>query len=171
LPSDQKNKGHALRKPFVNLPPNIQELVITMVSTVPERRSEGSLKKCIAIFDGHLTDIQTRSKLRTLRPSRISDDVTKIISHKSASEPLPEPETESGPEAESEEFVFELAFRQKLLSIRQTGMLVMFGILILFFSQYIFFFDGQKKINDIMPYVYEQVSNSVSGIFGGRNVQ
>ncbi len=157
LSRDQEDEGHAVRKPFANLPLDIQELITSMVSTVPERRSEDSLQNCIAIFEKHLCEHRAKSKLNTSRANRVSDEVTKITFPKPADEP-------EGP-------VFELAARQKLLSLRQTRMLKMFGILMLVFSQYMLFFDGQKKINDIMPLVYEQVSSSVEGIFGGKDAQ
>jgi serine/threonine protein kinase len=157
LPREQKGEVHEARKPFAHLPLDIQELITSMVSTVPERRNADSLQKCVTVFDKHLAESRAITRQKVSRRNRVNDEVTKIT--------LPKPAEEQ------EDQVFELAARQKLLSLKQTRLLKMFGILMLIFSQYMLFFDGQKKINDIMPLVYQQVSNSVGEIFGDKDAK
>jgi len=157
LPKDRGGEGHAVRKPFTELPIDIQELITTMVSTVPQRRNEDSLQKSIEIFGHHLNEIEIKRERLASIKKRASEEVTQI--------------TQPKPAEETEEPIFELAEKQKLLSQRQSRLLKMFAVLMLVFSQYMLFFDGQQKINDIMPLVYGQVTESVGELFGESDAQ
>ena len=41
-----------------------------------------------------------------------------------------------------------------------------FGILVVLFAQYLFMFDGQQKINQVMPSVYNKFVNQFEGLLG-----
>jgi serine/threonine protein kinase len=162
LPRQEQQTRHAVRKSFMDLPGDIQELITTMLSTIPERRHKDSLRRCIKIFDAHLNITGTgrkpadsaRQPAEDEEDGKRRDDITAITMPKTADSEL------------EEEPVFVLAAQQRMTPIQKTRTYRMFAVLLLLFSQYMLFFEGQEKLNDVVPVIYSQVADGMEGFFG-----
>ncbi len=164
LPRQESDNRQAPRKTFLDLPGDIQELITTMLSTIPERRHRDSLQRCIRMFNEHLEVTGTRlpgshepdpasDSSGVPRPKeRSKDDITAITVPKL--------------EDDAQEPVFELVAQHRKVPIYKTRTFRMFGLLLLLFSQYLLFFDGNRQISEVVPLVYDQVADSFREILG-----
>lgn len=154
LPRRRNETGFVIRKFFAKLPPDIQELITNMLSTIPENRHPECLQRAIEIFDKHIQ--RKRYKSFTEKPlrdknrdaDRRKDDVGKP----------------------------DLAPISVLTSANQRSpksgrMALLFAVLVVVYGQYLFLFDGQKKINQSIPTVYTALVNQFEGLLGQANVR
>ena len=154
LPARQKESVTTIRKAFTKLPKDIQETVSAMLSTMPQRRDSACLARTVAILRRHLNRPrpsvaqQTRGEasLLTGGPTFMSDAVT-------------------APQAHGAGSLIDMQDRHQ--AIVNSRMVRMFSVLLLVYSQYMLFFDGQQKINDSMPLVYSQLAANMNELFGG----
>jgi serine/threonine-protein kinase len=161
LPRQQSNYPGQPRKTFLDLPGDIQELITTMLSTIPERRHRDSLQRSIRMFSEHLEVTGSKSPDTSAadverepdsEPRRTKDDITAI--------------TVPRLEEDAQEPVFELAAHQKKVPFYKTRTSWMFGILLLLFTQYLLFFGGNGRISQVVPLVYDQMADSFRGFLG-----
>lgn len=139
LPRREQDSRFIVRKHFNKLPEDIQQLITTMLSTIPESRDPDSLNNAVALLSQHRRT--SHVKTFTDKPRRDKKSI-----HTST------------------EQQYKSNHNQSPTSINRLGFL--FGILTLVFFQYLYFFDGQEKINHSMPTVYSKVVNEFQGILG-----
>jgi eukaryotic-like serine/threonine-protein kinase len=150
LPRRHNDEGFVLRKSFTVLPGDIQELIKSMLAKVPQHRGEDALEKALKIVEEHLAKPERTQINKPAREPRRRDDVPpvkNIAAHESV--PIP------------------LLHKESPQQDRNGRTMKMFGVLLLMFSQYLLFFDGQQIIADNLPWVYNQVSSGVDILFGG----
>ena len=139
LPKREHDTGFIVRKHFNKLPADIQQLITNMLSTIPENREANSLQRAVTLFEKHMHRKREHSftgkPLRDRR--RGSDAVDAAPVDKNAATRIISAST-SNPR---------LSTRVSLL----------FGILVMVFVQYLFLFEGQEKISQSMPTVYNDV--------------
>ena len=143
LPSRSQDTNFVVRKSFSKLPDDIQQLIANMISTMPEKRESDSLQRAVESFQKHsknkhhktFTDKgPARTKIGRARKERATDKQKSAIS---ASEiPSKSP-----------------------ISAR---MGFLFGLLLLIFVQYLTLFDGQEKLNQSLPEVYNKLVNQIA---------
>jgi len=158
-PAGRQSKG----KTFLDLPGDIQELITTMLSTIPERRHKDSLKRCIRMFEAHLdiTGSSTPDKVDVPADSldetgenAEKEDITAITLPKIAED--------------AQEPVFELVAQQQKTPLYKTRTFKMFGVLVLILSQYVLFFDGSHQLSSVVPQLYSQVADGFRGFLGDQ---
>lgn len=149
LPKSDDHSGFVVRKQFSNLPEDIQGLITNMISTIPENRHKDSLLRAIALFDKHIAG--NHIKTFTDKPPRDKKRQRK-----------------QQPMAQLQQVA---AAAKKEATRHSTRMNLLFGVLILVFVQYLFLFDGQKKINQSMPTVYSKVVNQFESLLGKVDVR
>jgi serine/threonine-protein kinase len=156
LPSHEQTSGKTSRKTFLELPGDIQELITTMLSTIPERRHKDSFKRCIQMFNEHLeiTGSSVPGSATSEREKPVPED--QHDDKEDTAITLPKESTDTS------EPVFELVSQQKRLPVYKSRMFKMFGVLIVLFSQYLLFFDGNQKISQ----AYSQVAASFQDFLG-----
>ncbi|MCB1671745.1 MAG: protein kinase [Gammaproteobacteria bacterium] len=154
LPRQEADRRQPPRKTFLDLPGDIQELITTLLSTIPERRHRDSLKRCISMFNEHLEVTSSRAPEKPgddpetaqgqAEGERSKEDITAITLPKA--------------DEDSQEPVFELIASQRKLPLHKTRTFRIFAVLLLLFSQYLLFFDGDRQIS--------QVADSFWGLLG-----
>lgn len=140
LPSRNQDTTYVVRKAFNKLPDDIQLLIANMVSTIPENRDGDSLQKAVELFDTHIQDKHETTFSRKGQDTAIETDTQ---------------ESADGGKAESEDDVS--------LSPVSMRMGFLFGLLLLIFVQYLYLFDGQEKINQLFPQVYDMLVEQIPG--------
>lgn len=140
LPSRNQDTSFVVRKSFTKLPDDIQLLIANMISTIPENRESDSLQKAVELFQKHITNKHHKTFSN------------KIKGRKAAKE-RPSP-NQSGAAA--------AATRPPSPITARLGFL--FGLLLLIFVQYLYLFDGQEKINESVPDVYNMLVNQIEGL-------
>ena len=153
LPRRRNETGFVMRKVFSKLPGDIQDLITHMLSTIPESRDPQSLQRALEVIEKHMH--RKRYKSFTEKPLRDKNQ-------------------------ESDRRKDDMDRRQPgrigtLLAIQGVGrhhgrMNLLFAILVIVYAQYLFIFDGQEKINQSMPTVYNAVVSEFEGIVG-KNVR
>jgi len=152
LPVHDQDETHEVRKPFTQLPQELQGFITNLLSTVAERRIETSLKEGIELFEGYLQVCQEK-RLKRETKSRLRDaEITKITLPKLGEDKIesvivPPPSVQNP-------------------GVMKNRMFIMFGVLLLVFSQYLLLFDGREKFTNAWPQVYEQLITSVEDLFG-----
>jgi serine/threonine protein kinase len=162
LPRRRNETGFVVRKFFTKLPEDIQELITNMLSTIPDNRNPESLARAVEIFDQHLqrrshqsfTEKPRRDKTR--KTGRRKDDPRWLRLGKKQ-----EPKTEKK-ELAPETVVAASESSKKSRKLTK----ILFALLCLVYAQYLFFFDGQEKINNTMPTIYTAVVNEFEGLIG-----
>ena len=152
LPSQDEDEAPEVRKPFSELPEQLQEFITNLLSTVADRRSETSLKQGIELFEEHLQICQgkrlkreTKSRLRDAEITKIT--LPKLSEDKDDSVVVPPPAVQ--PPKQS-----------------NVGLYIVFGVVLLVFSQYLMFFDGRNELTRAWPQIYEQLASGVEDLFG-----
>ncbi|MDA1372359.1 MAG: protein kinase [Proteobacteria bacterium] len=153
LPRRRNETGFVMRKVFSKLPGDIQDLITHMLSTIPESRDPQSLQRALEVIEKHMH--RKRYKSFTEKPLRDKNQ-------------------------ESDRRKDDVDRRQPgrigtLLAIQGVGrhhgrMNLLFAILVIVYAQYLYIFDGQEKINQSMPTVYNAVVSEFEGIVG-KNVR
>ena len=154
LPRRKNDTGFVIRKLFTKLPSDIQELIVNMLSTVPENRQPDSLQHAVTIMDKHIR--RKRNKSFTERPLRDKNRASD--------------RHDDGIRGSEFEVTTVMAAARNHPDHR-TRMNLLFALLVVIFAQYLFIFDGQEKINQSMPSVYSSVVNKFEGLVGRINVR
>ena len=126
-----------VRKAFNKLPEDIQLLIANMVSTVPENRESESLQRAIELFEKHMQSKHHKTFTRKTQSS-ISEDTAK---------------KNDGQALGKKRYISPITARLGFL----------FGLLLLIFVQYLYLFDGQEKINQSVPGVYDMLVDHIAG--------
>ena len=168
LPRQEQANRRSSRKTFLELPGDIQELITTMLSTIPERRHKDSFQRCILMFTEHL-EVNGSSSPESEAAEEAATEAAKEFMEEveEAAE-----DTGTGKEvtaitlpkdsAETQEPVFELVHPQQKIPVYKTRLFKVFGVLVLLFSQYLLFFDGNQKISE----AYSQVAATFQDFLG-----
>lgn len=143
LPSRNQDATYVVRKAFNKLPDDIQLLIANMVSTIPENRDGDSLQKAVELFDTHIQDKHETTFSRKPQKTAIETD---------------EPEADEAEGGKGEE--------EGVASLSPISMRMgfLFGLLLLIFVQYLYLFDGQEKINQLFPQVYDMLVEQIPGL-------
>lgn len=153
LPRRRNETGFVVRKYFAKLPSDIQELITNMLSTIPENRHSDSIQKAVTIFDQHMQ--KRRFKSFTEKPSVIKNPQSDRR------------RGERGAKISGPASVLVAAKKKP-----STGRMVMlFALLVMVYSQYLFVFGGQEKINKSMPYFLTQMATKIQGLTGSPNAR
>jgi len=143
LPSRDNDTSYVVRKSFTKLPGDIQQLIANMISTIPENRESDSLQRAIELFQQHIQNKHHktftdkgpgRKQTRHNRKDRATDTQKPDLSASKSQNKPP-------------------------ISAR---MGILFGLLLLIFVQYLTVFDGQKKISQALPEVYNMLINQIT---------
>ncbi|MEX0963491.1 MAG: protein kinase [Pseudohongiellaceae bacterium] len=148
LPSRNQDTSFVVRKSFDKLPDDIQLLIANMISTVPENREADSLQKAVELFRTHI-----QSKHHKTFSNRITALRQRARARKQSNG--------TGQGADSAA----AGNRAKSPITARLGFL--FGLLLLIFVQYLYLFDGQEKINQSVPEVYNMLVNQIEGLKAG----
>lgn len=138
LPSRNQDTSFVVRKSFTKLPDEIQQLIASMISTIPDSRENDSLQKAVELFQKHIQNKHHKTftnKAIADRESAASNDNGRHDKRKS--------KKESGKSQYKSPITARLGF--------------LFGLLLLIFVQYLYLFDGQEKINQSVPEVYNKL--------------
>jgi len=154
LPKRKDDTCAVVRKFFAKLPRDIQELITNMLSSVPENRNPECLQQAIAIMDEHAKGApETAFIAKPLRGKNRATDIQGAGSDQQTLE----------------------SRRKKIASIigvdYASRMVILFGIMIAMYSQYLFIFDGQEKIYESIPIVYADVVDGYEGLMDVRDVR
>ena len=164
LPRQEPTFRQSSRKTFMELSGDIQELITTMLSTIPERRHKDSFQRCIQMFSEHLEIDRSYSP----KPVAVEVEVELEVEAEEETDEDQHDEKEDTAitlpkeSAETQEPVFELVHQQKKVPIYKTRLFKVFGVLIVLFSQYLLFFDGNQKISQ----AYSQVAATFQDFLG-----
>ncbi len=129
-----------------------------MLSTIPESRNPEILQRAVELFDSHLASkfhqsfTEKPQRDKTQKSGCRQDDPKRTNFRKPAISPE-QPLTERLVHAEP----------AKTSSTHTT---ILFVLLCTIFSQYLFVFDGKKKLNQSIPGVYAAVVSEVEGFSG-----
>lgn len=140
LPSRNQDTSFVVRKSFTKLPDDIQLLIANMISTIPENRETDSLQKAVELFQKHISNKHHKTFSNKIKGRKAA---------KERSAP-----SQSGAAA--------VASRPASPITARLGFL--FGLLLLIFVQYLYLFDGQEKINESVPDVYNMLVNQIEGL-------
>ncbi len=143
LPSRNQDTTFVVRKSFNKLPNDIQLLIANMVSTIPENRDTDSLQKAVELFQTH-----------------IQNKHHKTFSRKGPKQALAA--EKSGANSDLPGFL--PGDKTRSNSSISTRMGFLFGLLLLIFVQYLYLFDGQEKINQLFPEVYEMLADQIPAL-------
>jgi len=156
LPRQEQSSRQSSRKTFLELPGDIQELITTMLSTIPERRHKNSFQRCIEMFNEHLevTGSSSPKALVVETDDQVREEPQSNKEHTAITLPK-EP-------ADAQDPVFELAYQQRKVPVYKTRIFRIFGVLMILFSQYLLFFDGNQKISQ----VYSQAAATFQDFLG-----
>lgn len=143
LPSRSQDTSFVVRKSFTKLPDDIQQLIASMISTIPENREGDSLQRAVELFQQHIQNKHHKTftdkgpahkRVGRARKDRAADT-------RNAALCAPEKPNKSP------------------ISAR---MGFLFGLLLLIFVQYLTLFDGQEKINQSLPEIYNMLVNQIA---------
>lgn len=153
LPRRQHEKEFFIRKDFARLPEEIQRLITSMLSTIPENRHSDSLQSAVAVFEKHRQ--HRRNKSFTDKPLR--DKNQQVLRRK---------------EDKKQKKPGSAALLGKLFHAPQSGKRVawLFMLLVLVFIQYLVWFGGREKLSQSMPIILNQIVNEFQGVLGKFNV-
>ena len=143
LPRQQQHHGQSSRTTFLELPGDIQELITTMLSTIPQRRHRDSFQRCIEMFNEHL-EITGSSAPEPAAVETVEKEHEVAQNDKETTAITLPKETE-----EDQDPVFELVHQQKKAPVYKSRLFKVFGVLTLVFSLYLLFFDGDQKISQV----------------------
>ncbi len=143
LPSRSQDTSFVVRKSFSKLPNDIQQLIANMISTIPENRESDSLHRAIELFQQHIQNkhhktFTDKGPTRTRKGSARKDRATD--------------RQKAAPVTSINENKSPISARMGFL----------FGLLLLIFVQYLYLFDGQEKINQSLPEVYNLLVNQIA---------
>lgn len=149
LPRREGETTFTVREFFAKLPEDLQEVIVNMISIDPTARLPNSLQKTVELLDNHLgindnesfTDKPLRDRNRSTDQERDQNQLNR-----------------SG--------FYRFFFGTKDTSSVSPRMSFLFGIVVVLFAQYLFMFDGQQKINQVMPSVYNKFVNQFEGLLG-----
>ncbi len=148
LPRRRNETGFVVRKYFAKLPPDIQQIITNMLSTIPDNRHSDSFQQAVAVFNHHIQ--KRRFKSFVDKPIVSKDRKTdRRRGEKGA--------TLAGPAS-----VY-IAAKKNQSSGR---MHLLFALLVAVYAQYLFVFDGQEKINESVPFIYNKMATKVQGLIG-----
>ena len=145
LPSRSQDTSFVVRKSFSKLPDDIQQLIANMISTIPEKRESDSLQRAVELFQQHIQNRHhrtfadkgpTRTQIGRAKKERVTDKQETAFSSSEITSKSP-------------------------ISAR---MGFLFGLLLLIFVQYLTLFDGQEKLNQSLPEVYNTLVNQIAGL-------
>lgn len=145
LPSKNQDTSFVVRKSFSKLPEDIQLLIANMISTIPENREGDSLPRAVELFQQHMQNHHHKT-FTDKGPKRSR----KIHNGK--------------PGGEDREEIPLAAVNKQSKSPITPRMGFLFGLLLLIFVQYLTFFDGQEKINQSLPDVYNKLVNQIAAL-------
>lgn len=157
LPRRRNETGFVVRKYFAKLPTDIQELITSMLSTIPENRHSDSFQKAVAIFDHHTQ--RRRFKSFNEKPSILKK---------------PQSDRRKGGRGANISGPASILIAAKSATTRRqtTGRVgLLFVLLVLIYSQYHFVFGGQEKLHKSMPYFYTDMAAKIEGMIGPSNVR
>ena len=157
LPRQEAPSRQSSRKTFMELPGDIQELITTMLSTIPERRHKDSFQRCIQMFDEHL-GVTGSSRPKPMPAESESADSEQSSQKEDTAITLPKDSEES------QAPMFELVHQKRKIPVYKTRMFKMFGVLVLLFSQYLLFFDGNQKLSE----AYGLVADTFQELMGDQ---
>ena len=153
LPRRRNETGFVVRKYFAKLPADIQQIITNMLSTIPGNRHTDSFQQAVAVFDHHIH--KRRFKSFAEKPIVSKDRKTDRRKGEKGA-------TLAGPAS-----VFIAAKKS-----HSTGrMYLLFALLVAVYAQYLFVFDGQEKINESVPFIYDHMADKVQGLIGSPNVR
>jgi|GEM_PF-278564 len=158
LPRRRDESGFFVRKGFSRLPSDIQELITKMLSTIPENREQKSLEKAIAIFAAH-----QRSKANKSFTDHALHDKNRESERRKSDR---KENRDANPAAVDVNLLAE-----KNKSKKSGRPLFLFAILVLVYAQYFFIFDGQQKINQLIPALYSDVLDEFQGLTGRQDAR
>jgi eukaryotic-like serine/threonine-protein kinase len=141
LPSRNQDTSFVVRKSFNKLPEDIQLLIANMISTIPENREGDSLQRAIELFQQHIQNKHHKT-FTDKRPQRNLTGRGGRHSANSRKDAANHPERAKSP-----------------ISTR-IGFL--FGLLLVIFVQYLYLFEGQEKLNQSLPDVYNKLVNQIA---------
>ena len=156
LPNQEQANTRSSRKAFLELPGDIQELITTMLSTIPERRHQDSFQRCIKMFSEHLEVTGSSS------PQPVAEETEEETGEEQREGKEDTAITLPKDSANTQEPVFELVHQQQKVPVYKTRLFKIFGVLLLLFSQYLLFFDGNQKISQ----AYSQVAATFQDFLG-----
>jgi hypothetical protein len=132
-----------VRKSFAKLPDDIQQLIANMISTIPENREVDSLQRAVELFRKHVKNKhhKTFTNEGPERKRRARDRKERVVDRQKATR-----------SASKKQYKSPISARMGFL----------FGLLLLIFVQYLTLFDGQEKINQSLPEVYNMLINQIS---------
>lgn len=145
LPSTEQDTSFVVRKSFTKLPDDIQLLIANMISTIPENREGDSLQRAVELFQQHIQNKHHKT-FTDKGPARRQKDRFR------------KDHAGGGQDAAAA-----LAGNQTKSPI-SARMGFLFGLLLLIFVQYLTFFDGQEKINQSLPEVYNRLISQIAGL-------
>ncbi|GJM12638.1 MAG: hypothetical protein DHS20C12_10410 [Pseudohongiella sp.] len=143
LPSRDQDTSFVVRKSFTKLPDDIQQLIANMISTIPENRESDSLQKAIELFQRHIQN----------KHHKTFTDKRPVGEKKGRSARKPAPDKRQAAM---------IAAQKQANSPVTKRMGFLFGLLLLIFVQYLTLFDGQEKINQSLPEVYNMLVNQIA---------
>ena len=143
LPSRDQDTSFVVRKSFTKLPDDIQLLIANMISTIPENRESDSLPRAVELFQKHIQNKHYKTFTRKApEGDRVSSE-SRTASRKKDSQK---------------------AERNRAISPITARMGFLFGLLLLIFVQYLYLFDGQEKINQSVPGVYDMLVDQIAAL-------
>jgi serine/threonine-protein kinase len=157
LPRQAEGSPRNARRTFLDLPGDIQELITTLLSTIPERRHKDSLQRCIQMFNEHLKLTSSNAPVDAGEPGpekqegRNKDDITAIT--------LPKPSEET------QEPVFELAPQNPRTAFYKTPVFRIGALVAAALAVFLLLFGG--PLEQLAPELYDQLANSFQGLLGG----
>ncbi len=153
LPRRRNETGFVVRKYFAKLPSDIQQIITNMLSTIPGNRHTDSFQQAVAVFNHHIK----KRRFTSFSEKPIVTKDRKTDRRKSGNGA-----TLAGPAS-----VF-IAAKKKHSAGR---MHLLFALLVAVYVQYLFVFDGQEKINESVPFIYNHMASKVQGLIGSPNAR
>ncbi|MFT4817387.1 MAG: serine/threonine protein kinase [Pseudohongiellaceae bacterium] len=143
LPSRSQDTSFVVRKSFAKLPDDLQQLIANMISTIPENREVDSLQRAVELFRKHIKNKhhKTFTNEGPERKRKARDRKERVADRQKATR-----------SASKKQYKSPISARMGFL----------FGLLLLIFVQYLTLFDGQEKINQSLPEVYNMLINQIS---------
>jgi serine/threonine protein kinase len=149
LPKRDHDSVFVIRKQFSKLPEDIQQVISNMISTIPENRHRDSLLRAVSIFEHHLAG----NHIKTFTDTPVND---KKRGRSQGVSPGASKSQATSP-------------RRGMNLRKRTGILL--SVLVVVFTQYLFFFDGQEQLSQSVPPAYEKLVDRLAEIAGIFNVR
>jgi eukaryotic-like serine/threonine-protein kinase len=151
LPNRQQDSNFVIRKSFARLPDDIQSLITSMISTIPDNRPSDSLQQAVELFDKQMK--KKHSKTITKK--------TQLDNNRGYTQP-------GNREQDGQATALSVPQKKSRISGRMKFLL---ALLILALVQYLVLFDDQKTLKQTMPSGYNKVVKGIEALLGKTNVR